>query len=1249
MIKKIVSLFVVILMLVSSVPGAFAAEDAAGEVIYVAVGGSDSALGTIDAPLGSLAGAQKRVRELKAQGIPVAEVVFRGGDYRINKANFTAEDSGTEDMPIVYRAYEGEVVNFKGSVELDMTKAAPVTDEALLSRMYEKVRNKVVEIDLNHQGITQGQITEMRNIATIYALSGSGGGDYNTVFVDEVEQPISQWPNGREYTSWTKTLDLYTIVYEGSNPDRWTKAKDWWIASFYAWDFGMCRISPIELNPAKKAIQVVNNASFQHTSGVSKRWKAYNLIEEIDLPGEYYIDRDNMKLYFYPPYTTQGAKVEFSVAENLLTIRGLSHVTFKNVNFKQCRGIGINLSDVVNVDFDGCQISEIGNKAYYSTGSKAAVTGDDYWQKAYLKIDGSYDSDVRNCVFDNIGSVGMYIIGAGNVDTLTPANNIIENNIITRCNQRSIPDGAMLLSGCGNIARNNHIGDSAQHAIYLFGNDHLVEDNEVYSVLREVADAGAIYQGRAMLQRGSAVKRNFIHDIWPADSRLVTGTCALYVDDGQQGLTFENNIVVGAQNSYNSNGGAAMKIHGNVFVDATNSWVFHYFPGNTGDVVRSTNYDGSKHSDTMDQMVNDIADVELYMKHYPDLADWVKTGKNPKSYTDFDGNIAVNCVRNDRIAEDDLKYSKQGYNPTHYTKDIFVDPENLDYRIKSDSIAAQEIDCLLTDANFDIEQIGLQREVSLNENTAPFRLLYPHNGSNVSANGLQLYWQDAFLADRYIITIATDPEFKNIVKEEEIKHNIYDVEGLQPRTTYFWKVKAKNTSRELGATWDDASAVYSFTTSLYEPISTLEFESAKAVVGDTLKGVVEGSEPGTFKTGTVDYIKSYIAKTEILAGLGLGRYTQRALDARSSVILNYFNDKSLINRGYVDLISYADSSKWMPGLTVTNSSISNISPNSTSFNVAGSTALSKLSGSVIYCFDMKLDYTTPEENWVSFGMSVNPSAIQYVSTNRGYYFIVKDGLVEMQKASGSSAGILETAELDIVDGNTHKMEFGIINTPIGCHVILNIDGKEVFDYSDTTASAPYDLGLEFCCMARNGDKITFTRSDSIPDSSTFAQLQKKADFMAAKSVLATFPAEGVRVIAPGAERVIGPEGVFSVSHAMPETVDGKLMMPIDAMAKLVGANVDGHTISSDKGSITFTPGEGTYLKNGYLMVPASEVSAAFGLSYIEDWLGGRVLIIDSGEINAANQSKEINASQAIAEYLAKTYPDVKDLYYKDFE
>lgn len=1242
MIKKIVSLFVVILMLVSSVPGALGAENAAGAVIYVSTEGIDSAAGTIEAPLATLKGAMARVRELKAQGITVAEVIFRGGDYRINNVNFTEEDSGTADCPIVYRAYEGEEVYFKGSVELDMSKANMVTDPEMLSRMYEKVHSKVVEIDLTKQGVTQGQITEMSNIASIYAIGSNV--DYNGVYVDNVEQPLAQWPNGREFNSWTKTLDHYTIVYDGSNPDRWTKAKDWWIRSFYSWDFGNTRISPKKLDPVTKSIEVINNSSFQHTSGVSKRWKAYNLIEEIDLPGEYHIDRGNMKLYLYPPYTTKDAKVEFAVAESLLTIKNLSNVTFRGLNFSQCRGIALNLCDIVNVDFDSCEFTNIGYKAYVLKGSTKPITGASYWQSAYHTNDGAYDSDIRNCIFDNTGSGAISSGGTGNLDTLTSGNCIYENNIITRANQRTITDAAVSLTGCGVTFRNNHIGDCTQHAVSMNGNDCIVENNEVYSVLREVADAGAIYQGRNMICRGNIIRRNFLHDLWPADSRLVTGTCGIYMDDGQQGNTIENNLLYQIQNAYNSNGGAAMQIHGNVMIDCKYPWVFHYYPGNTGDVVRSTNYDTSSHGDTMDQMINDIADIELYKERYPDFADWIKTNKNPKSYSDFGGNVAVNCENSTRIAEDDLKYTKQGYNPTHYTKDIFVDPENLDFRVKADSIAAQEIDCLLTDENFDLDQIGLTREFEITEENAPFRLLYPHNGTNVSESGLELYWEDALFADRYIITIATDPQFKNIVAEEEVKHNIYAPQSLELGTTYYWKVKAKNSSRDLGTTWDDASAVYSFTTNRYEVISTLGFESAKLVAEEKLKTVVEGTEPGTYRVGTVNYLKNYIKKTQILSNLGLGRYSQSALDTRTSVIQNYFSDKALINRGYVDLMQYAQSDKWMPNITVEPKRIMNTGTGN-GFNPSGSRALSELSGSVVYCYDLQLEYSS-DDRWVSFGLSANPSAIQYVESNRGYYFVVKKDIIELQRAG---AGILETYDMSLVDGKKHPVEFGVINTPIGCHVILVIDGKVIFDYSDTSDAAPYDIGLEFVCMAQKGDFITFTQSSAMPDASKFAALQKKADFMAAKTVLDTFPAENVRVIAPGVERVISPEGVFDVSHAMPETKDGKFMMPIDTMAKLIGASLTGNTISSDRGSISFTEGEGTYMKNGYLMVPVADVASAFGISYVEDWLAGRIILIDSGEINAANQSKQINNAEAIAEYLADTYPDIKDLYYKDLQ
>ena len=44
-----------------------------------------------------------------------------------------------------------------------------------------------------------------------------------------------------------------------------------------------------------------------------QRFYAYNLLEELDAPGEWYLDRQKGLLYFYPPSDCQEADVRFSV------------------------------------------------------------------------------------------------------------------------------------------------------------------------------------------------------------------------------------------------------------------------------------------------------------------------------------------------------------------------------------------------------------------------------------------------------------------------------------------------------------------------------------------------------------------------------------------------------------------------------------------------------------------------------------------------------------------------------------------------------------------------------------------------------------------------------------------------------------------------------------------------------------------------------------------------------------------------
>ena len=94
--------------------------------------------------------------------------------------------------------------------------------------------------------------------------------------------------------------------------------------------------------------------------------------------------------------------------------------------------------------------------------------------------------------------------------------------------------------------------------------------------------------------------------------------------------------------------------------------------------------------------------------------------------------------------------------------DIFVDPEKQDFRLKKDSEIAKAMPNILNEENFDIEKIGMLRDMEFNETTSPFRMLLPENGSsNVSPSAAEFAWESAYGANHYRLVVATDPELKN--------------------------------------------------------------------------------------------------------------------------------------------------------------------------------------------------------------------------------------------------------------------------------------------------------------------------------------------------------------------------------------------------------------------------------------------------------------------------------------------------------
>ncbi len=1245
--KKIISLLIVMLISCGMVIVTPALEE---NVLYVSTQGSDDAVGTPEAPLKTLDGARKRVRELKENGISVSEVIFRGGDYYTRKVNFDEGDSGTKENPIVYRAYEGETVRFKGSVPLDISNATAVTDAQTLALLRDGAKSKVIVLDLAEQGLTANDMYDFSGVGTGFdSLTKTGG--YNYLYIDDYICDIAQWPNGPQYAIFEATNSLNYFKYLDEEPNRWTTAKHAWIRAYASNDYSCIEATPItSIDTVNKYVYTDGNTGYSYKNPWSKRWKVYNLIEELDMPGEFYIDLDKMLLYIYPPYSIKDSKIEMAVENDaILKINKLSNVTFSGLEFTQSRYHGVDMRDTVNVDFVDCKFKNIEGIGLNATGSARIVTGDLHvLTNSYGSNDACYDMNIRGCVFDTIGSSAINA-GGGNYDTLTPSGNIIEDNFITAANMRVINRQALQAYGVGGTVRNNIVTHSRKHALNVGGNNNVYERNEFYDVLRETADAGAVYQGNNQLQRGNIIRQNFLHTLEAADPSLIAGVVGIYMDDNQHGNTIEQNIIVGAEIGMNSNGGGAMNWIGNTVIDSPKPWNWHDAWGGDDPISTNTMFERENHSNTLELLRSEIMYPELYFKTYPILKEWVETGKNPKYFNVFSGNLSVGDGKG-RIAAQDAKYAT--FSTTFGvdndsleipSTDAFVDPDNKDYRLKSESELAKKMPRVLNDT-FDIENIGLINDIELDASSSPFRLLYPHNGSTVSAKDLELYWQEAFGANAYKVIIATDPEFKNIVKEDTSKINIYKFTDTTPNTEYYWKVEAINSSRDLASQWENVGGIGNFVVGLYSALDKTNLNIAVEQANKTMSISNEGTEVGTFKFGTAERLRNYISKTMTLAGLRGGNYSQEKLNERVDYITNYYLDKSLFNSGYLNLVKVTNKDMWTGTVSGGDDSIENIG--SKAYNYVGTKNFGMASGTIIYCFDAAFDLPGDQNTttgMLSLGMNKFTNQVSYTAANKGYYLIIKNHLVELQRTTGSKNGVLAVKEnYHLTDGNKHKMMYGVINTAGGCMILLVVDGEVIFEYYDVSADEQSAENMEFLTNTYKEDcYVKLYEAGQTPSQEEFTKLVKNAEYKTAQAAVEALNTETISFLKPGCGVVITQSGAVDVSYAKPELKDNTIMVPAKLITKLYGGSetlsdsgvvldIDGNVMEFTENHDRFTFG-GTsqkvaykpYYKNGHLMIPLEDVAKVLKFEYMYDDMSEMAIFNNSSAIHNVNQSNEL--------------------------
>ena len=529
---------------------------------YVSTEGNDTWSGRLPArdatagsagPFATLERARDAIRALKQAGsLPTggASVCLRAGDYALESTfALGLEDSGSAAAPITYCAYEGEKVRLLGGRAIP--HFTPVSDPAILSRLDEAVRPHVVEADLRALGIAD--FGQLRSRGFDRPITPA----HLELFFNDAAMTVARWPNEGFETiaGWPAEAhkddehghDIGALsggfFYAGDRPRRWKSCEDVWLHGYWAWDWANSYEQVASIDLEQRLIKTVPPGG-HYGFRTGNRYFFLNVLEELDAPGEYYVDRAGGKLYFYPPAPLEGSEAIVSVlAGPLVQFKDVSYVTLQGLVLEAGRGTGIQIEGGEGIQVAGCTLRNLGNHAVQiNDGQRHAVTG---------------------CEIYGTGDGGVFVTG-GERATLTSCEHLVHNNHIHHLSRWSrCYTPAIHASGVGVRMTHNLIHDLPHSAIIFWGNEMRVEFNHIHHVTLETADAGAVYTGRDYTGRGNLVRYNYIHDNGGYD----WGTMAVYLDDCTSGQTIYGNVFVRVQRAAFIGGGRENSVENNIFVD----------------------------------------------------------------------------------------------------------------------------------------------------------------------------------------------------------------------------------------------------------------------------------------------------------------------------------------------------------------------------------------------------------------------------------------------------------------------------------------------------------------------------------------------------------------------------------------------------------------------------------------------------------------------------------------------------------
>lgn len=557
------------------------------------------------------------VYDLGAEGIPVGEIIKNGFNWP--KQPFQPELI-VDDKIQTLAKYPNSSVMSQTQILAGKTKNGQGEDEtAKAAGANEGERPRNYYFDKTDEPKTYEEMLQMKG-PVFYTRNG-------------LEERIGMWaPPTVEGEPQNNQPDIHV------NTDPAKYETDGWLSGYFENNYAndMCRIYSV--NTEKQTI----NCKYPSLQGVQDKriqLTAINLLCELDMEGEYYIDRysDNDVLYYYPEDGEIEDKSITLTSSNapFFQIEGATGVVIKGLEMTGSTGYGMILRDCESCIVDGCEFSNISLDAVKIGENNNTITTD----PSYTTSHGGHHNMVRNCLIHDMGGGDVYLAG-GNEQTLERGNHVVEHCEFYNISRLQTYTPAVYMEGVGNVAQYNYIHDTPHMVIQIMGNDMKVRHNYIQNTCKNTSDQAPIYAGRCVNWLGNEISYNFIENV-------PSGCYAVYMDDGMSGMIIKNNIFKDIKGTaIFSNNGYGQQISDNIFINASGIATYKSFGGSrpvANEKVLKYRYyrvlregDGSNYTNTTEN-------INVWYEHYKDIYPFISEMVFPEE-TDTTWSSDVNSV-----------------------------------------------------------------------------------------------------------------------------------------------------------------------------------------------------------------------------------------------------------------------------------------------------------------------------------------------------------------------------------------------------------------------------------------------------------------------------------------------------------------------------------------------------------------------------------------------------------------------------